>query len=55
LRRRGRCIGIGPTFMVRSIAGSRGGRMPSFAATCVLYSSVVLLPVFLLVSGLFFR
>ncbi len=47
-------IGNGPNFMVRSIAESRGVRMPSFGGY-MLYSGGVLLPVFLLVTVLFFR
>jgi Na+/H+ antiporter NhaD/arsenite permease-like protein len=47
-------IGNGPNFMVRSIAESRGVRMPSFAGY-MLYSGTILLPVFLLVTLLFFR
>jgi Na+/H+ antiporter NhaD/arsenite permease-like protein len=47
-------IGNGPNFMVRSIAASRGVPMPSFGGY-ILYSSVVLMPVFLLVTVLFFR
>ena len=47
-------IGNGPNFMVRSIAESRGVRMPSFVGY-MLYSSVVLMPVFLLVTLVFFR
>ncbi len=47
-------IGNGPNFMVRSIAESRGVQMPSFGGY-MLYSGGVLLPVFLLVTVLFFR
>src|SRR5262249_26091195 len=47
-------IGNGPNFMVRSIAEARGVRMPSFGGY-MLYSGAVLLPVFLLVTFLFFR
>jgi Na+/H+ antiporter NhaD/arsenite permease-like protein len=46
-------IGNGPNFMVRSIAESRGVRMPSFGGY-MLYSGVVLLPVFALVTYVFF-
>jgi Na+/H+ antiporter NhaD/arsenite permease-like protein len=46
-------IGNGPNFMVRSIAQSRGVRMPSFGGY-MLYSGGVLLPVFMLVTLLFF-
>ncbi len=47
-------LGNGPNFMVRSIAESRGVRMPSFGGY-MLYSGGILLPVFLLVTLLFFR
>ncbi len=47
-------IGNGPNFMVRSIAEERGVRMPSFGGY-MLYSGAVLLPVFLVVTLLFFR
>jgi Na+/H+ antiporter NhaD/arsenite permease-like protein len=47
-------IGNGPNFMVRSIAESRGVRMPSFGGY-MLYSGAVLLPVFGLVTLVFFR
>jgi Na+/H+ antiporter NhaD/arsenite permease-like protein len=46
-------IGNGPNFMVRSIAESRGVRMPSFGGY-MLYSGGILLPVFLLVTLVFF-
>ena len=46
-------IGNGPNFMVRSIAESHGVRMPSFGGY-MLYSGAVLLPVFLLVTLVFF-
>src|SRR5512136_262280 len=47
-------IGNGPNFMVRSIAAGRGVRMPSFGGY-MLYSAGILLPVFLLVTLVFFR
>jgi Na+/H+ antiporter NhaD/arsenite permease-like protein len=47
-------IGNGPNFMVRSIAESRGVRMPSFGGY-MLYSGGILLPVFALVTLVFFR
>ena len=47
-------IGNGPNFMVRSIAEERGVRMPSFGGY-MLYSGSVLVPVFLLVTLVFFR
>ncbi len=46
-------IGNGPNFMVRSIAESRGVRMPSFAGY-MLYSGAILLPVFVVVTLIFF-
>ncbi len=46
-------IGNGPNFMVRSIAESRGVRMPSFGGYMV-YSGLVLLPVFAIVTFVFF-
>lgn len=47
-------IGNGPNFMVRSIAESRGVRMPGFGGY-MLYSGAVLIPVFIVVSLVFFR
>jgi Na+/H+ antiporter NhaD/arsenite permease-like protein len=47
-------IGNGPNFMVRSIAESRGVRMPSFAGY-LAYSGAILLPVFVLVTIVFLR
>jgi Na+/H+ antiporter NhaD/arsenite permease-like protein len=47
-------IGNGPNFMVRSIAEERGVRMPSFGGY-MLYSVGVLIPIFLLVTVVFFR
>jgi Na+/H+ antiporter NhaD/arsenite permease-like protein len=47
-------IGNGPNFMVRSIAEARGVRMPSFGGY-MLYSGLVLVPVFVLVTFLYFR
>ena len=46
-------IGNGPNFMVRSIAESRGVPMPNFGGY-MLYSGMILLPVFLLVTVVFF-
>jgi Na+/H+ antiporter NhaD/arsenite permease-like protein len=46
-------IGNGPNFMVRAIAESRGVKMPSFAGY-LAYSAAVLLPVFVLVTLVFF-
>ncbi|HEY7513053.1 MAG TPA: sodium:proton antiporter [Vicinamibacteria bacterium] len=47
-------IGNGPNFMVRSIAEARGVKMPSFGGY-MLYSGGILLPVFVVVTLLFFR
>jgi Na+/H+ antiporter NhaD/arsenite permease-like protein len=47
-------IGNGPNFMVRAIAEERGVKMPSFGGY-MLYSSAVLIPIFLLVTAVFFR
>lgn len=47
-------IGNGPNFMVRAIAEERGVRMPSFGGFLV-YSGTVVLPVFALLTALFFR
>jgi Na+/H+ antiporter NhaD/arsenite permease-like protein len=46
-------IGNGPNFMVRSIAESRGVKMPGFGAY-MAYSGAVLLPVFGVVTAVFF-
>jgi Na+/H+ antiporter NhaD/arsenite permease-like protein len=46
-------IGNGPNFMVRSIAESQGVKMPSFFGY-MLYSGLVLIPVFALVTVIFF-
>ena len=46
-------IGNGPNFMVRSIAESRGVKMPSFGGY-MAYSGAVLLPVFAIVTAVFF-
>jgi len=47
-------IGNGPNFMVKSIAEESGVRMPSFGRY-LAWSVVVLLPIFCLVSWVFFR
>ena len=47
-------IGNGPNFMVRSIAEVRGVKMPSFGGY-MLYSGAVLIPVFIVVTFVFFR
>lgn len=47
-------IGNAPNFMVRSIAESRGVPMPGFAGY-LLYSAGILIPVFAVVTWIFFR
>ncbi|MBN1867840.1 sodium:proton antiporter [Candidatus Sumerlaeota bacterium] len=47
-------IGNGPNFMVKSIAEQSGIKMPSFFGY-MLYSGAVLLPVFVLITFIFFR
>jgi Na+/H+ antiporter NhaD/arsenite permease-like protein len=47
-------IGNGPNFMVKSIAEQHRIRMPSFGGY-MLYSGAVLIPIFLLVTLIFFR
>jgi len=47
-------IGNAPNFMVRSIAEQSGISMPSFFGYIIKYSLVFLVPVFLLVSLVFF-
>jgi Na+/H+ antiporter NhaD/arsenite permease-like protein len=47
-------IGNGPNFMVKSIAERSGVKMPSFFGYMV-YSTLILIPVFLLMTFLFFR
>jgi len=47
-------VGNGPNFLVKSIAEQRGVRMPTFLGY-MAYSSALLLPVYILVSFLFFR
>jgi Na+/H+ antiporter NhaD/arsenite permease-like protein len=47
-------IGNGPNFMVRAIAEERGVSMPSFGGY-LLYSGGVLMPLFALVTLVFFR
>jgi Na+/H+ antiporter NhaD/arsenite permease-like protein len=46
-------IGNGPNFMVKTIAESSGVKMPSFLGY-VVYSALILLPIFAAVSYLFF-
>src|SRR5262245_555096 len=47
-------IGNGPNFMVKSIAERSGIKMPSFGHY-ILYSVAILIPIFLLVTFVFFR
>ena len=47
-------IGNGPNFMVKAIAESSGVRMPGFLGY-MMYSSLILLPLFVVVTFLFFR
>ena len=47
-------IGNGPNFMVRSIAEERGVSMPTFVGY-MLYSGAVLIPVFVVITLVFFR
>jgi Na+/H+ antiporter NhaD/arsenite permease-like protein len=47
-------IGNGPNFMVRAIAEERGVKMPSFGGY-MLYSGAVLIPIFVIVTLVFFR
>ena len=47
-------IGNGPNFMVRSIAEENGVKMPSFFGY-MLYSLCILIPVFVLITFIFFR
>lgn len=46
-------IGNGPNFMVKAIAEENGVKMPSFLGY-LAYSSVILIPIFVLVTWLFF-
>jgi Na+/H+ antiporter NhaD/arsenite permease-like protein len=48
-------IGNAPNFMVKSIAEEAGVRMPSFFGYMLKYSIPILIPVFVLVSIVFFR
>src|SRR2546425_1800899 len=47
-------IGNGPNFMVKSIAERQGIQMPSFGGY-MLYSGFILIPLFILVTFVFFR
>jgi len=46
-------IGNGPNFMIKAIAVHSGYKMPSFFGF-MIYSSLCLLPIFILVTFLFF-
>jgi len=46
-------IGNGPNFMVKSIAESHGYKLPHFFGY-MLYSSLILIPVFIIISLIFF-
>ena len=48
-------IGNAPNFMVRSIAEEAGTPMPSFFGYLFMYACTILLPVFVLVTFIFFR
>jgi Na+/H+ antiporter NhaD/arsenite permease-like protein len=47
-------IGNGPNFMVKSIAEGQGIKMPSFGGY-MIYSGLILIPLFLVVTFVFFR
>jgi Na+/H+ antiporter NhaD/arsenite permease-like protein len=47
-------IGNGPNFMVKAVAEHHGVRMPSFFGY-LAYSLAVLIPVFVVVTFVFFR
>ena len=47
-------IGNGPNLMVRSIAEHSGVRMPSFTGY-MAYSAAILIPLFIVISFIFFR
>src|ERR1041385_500130 len=47
-------IGNGPNFMVKSIAEGQGIKMPSFGGY-MIYSGLILIPLFLVVTYVFFR
>jgi Na+/H+ antiporter NhaD/arsenite permease-like protein len=46
-------IGNGPNFMVKAIAEEMGVEMPSFGGY-MLWAGMILLPIFLLVTFIFF-
>ncbi len=48
-------IGNAPNFMVRSIAEEAGTEMPSFFGYMIRYSLPVLIPVFIIITLIFFR
>jgi len=48
-------IGNGPNFMVKSIAEQNGVRMPSFFGYFFRYSIPILVPIFLIITLIFFR
>ncbi len=48
-------IGNAPNFMVRSIAEEAGVEMPSFFGYILKYSLVILIPIFVIVTLVFFR
>ncbi|RLE00182.1 MAG: sodium:proton antiporter [Aquificota bacterium] len=48
-------IGNAPNFMVRSIAEEAGVEMPSFFGYIIKYSLVILIPMFVIVTLIFFR
>jgi Na+/H+ antiporter NhaD/arsenite permease-like protein len=50
----GTYIGNGPNFMVKAIAEEEGVKMPSFGGY-MLWSGAILLPIFVLVTFVFFR
>ena len=47
-------IGNGPNFMVKSIASADGVKMPSFFGYMAKYSLIILLPVLIICSAIFF-
>ncbi len=47
-------IGNAPNFMVKSIAEQSGIKMPSFFGYMLKYSIPILIPIFILVSLIFF-
>jgi Na+/H+ antiporter NhaD/arsenite permease-like protein len=47
-------IGNGPNFLVKSIAEHHGVKMPGFLGY-MIYSTLILIPIFVVISVLFFR